>query len=191
MKQLRQLMRNEQHKTAAHQTQRQKQTQRHAEYAPPLVHSAQRVGLRHKAAQCQRQTGRRQDHQQIVNVVGHIEVRHTLFIQQVAQRDLIQRADDLGHRNRRRQNCRTADEVLPLFLCHWLPLSIFSTESGAELSLRSRLFQHIFMEYAECAQVLLPLILALDILGGELGVEHTLDPTARCVHHLGGATGAQ
>ena len=122
-----QLPRDQQHHAAAHCADGKKQHQCYAEHPPPLIHTPQRVSLRHQARQRQRQTGSGQDHQQIIDVVGHIEVRHSLFVQEVAQRDLIQCTDDLGHSNSRSQNRRTGHKVLPPLLCHKLPLSRCST----------------------------------------------------------------
>ena len=128
MQRRRQLLREQQHGAAARQTDAQEETQRHTEHLPLLVLPPQRMGPGHQTAQRQRQTGRGQDHQQVVDIIGHIEVCHTFLVQQVAQRDLVQRSQHLGHRHRRRQNGGAGHEVLLPVFCHENP---FPKQCGA------------------------------------------------------------
>ena len=187
-----QLAGKEQHYTAAHHAHQQKESQRHMQDAVFLVFPTQRVGPGHQAAEGQRQACGGDHHQKIIDIIGHIEVSHTFLIQKVSQGDLIQRADDLGHRHGTGQHRCAADEILPRSPRHgFAPFPLVEKTVRGLRPAAFRLFQHIFMEGAERREVCLPLILALDILRRKFGVKHPFNAVAPGINHLGGSAGTQ
>ena len=57
-------------------------------------------------------TRQKQHQQQVIDVVGGVEVGHALTVQQVAQWDLVQRPQHLGDGHSAGQNGRAAQETL-------------------------------------------------------------------------------
>ena len=112
------------HDGAAQKADDSQQRQRRPENAALGVETALRRRTGYQTGQGQRQTRRGQHQQQTVNVIGGVEVGHALLVQQVAQRDLVEGAQHLGHRHGKGQHSGAADKVVPS-LCHAVPPAYF------------------------------------------------------------------
>ena len=84
------------------------QQQRRVKDPPGLPGSSQRTRPCHQPRGGQRQSGGGQHQQQVIDVVGGIEVGHAPAVQQISQRDLVQGAQHLGNGHRAGQNGRAA-----------------------------------------------------------------------------------
>ena len=93
----------EEHQAAAEKPQQQKQPEGHGDDAPPPVYPAQSLRLGHQPGKSQRKPGGGHHQQQVIDVIGGVEIVHALLVQQVPQRDLVQGADGLGNKHGDRQ----------------------------------------------------------------------------------------
>lgn len=93
----------EEHQAAAEKPQQQKQPEGHGDDAPPPVYPAQSLRLGHQPGKGQRKPGGGHHQQQVIDVIGGVEIVHALLVQQVPQRDLVQGADGLGNKHGDRQ----------------------------------------------------------------------------------------
>ena len=75
----------------------------HGDDAPPPVYPAQSLRLGHQPGKGQGQSGGGHHQQQVIDVIGGVEIVHALLVQQVPQRDLVQGADGLGNKHGDRQ----------------------------------------------------------------------------------------
>ena len=102
----------QEHQRRKHQSHDAQQRQRAAKDAPGLTVAAHGLRLCHQPRGRQRQPRRGQHQQQVIDVVGGVEVGHALTVQQVAQWDLVQRPQHLGDGHSAGQNGRAAQKTL-------------------------------------------------------------------------------
>ena len=108
----RQLLRAEEHQQGPRQPQDEEQPDGRAEDLPLLILLALGVGLTGELGDGQGQTGRCEDIQKIVDEVGGVEVGLAHLAQDVVQRQLVDRADELHHHHGGGQNGRAAHKGL-------------------------------------------------------------------------------
>ena len=107
-----QLRRAEEHEQRQHQAQGEEQPDGGAEQLPLLILPAQGVGLAGQLGDGQGQAGGGDGQQQVIDVVRHREVGLALVADDVAQGDLIHRADELHDDHGGGQNRGAAQERL-------------------------------------------------------------------------------
>ena len=100
--------REKEHHRGKHQTGDAQQQQCRVKDPPGLPALSQRARPCHQPRGGQRQPGGGQHQQQVIDVVGGIEVGHAPAVQQIPQRDLVQGAQHLGNGHRAGQNGRAA-----------------------------------------------------------------------------------
>ena len=106
------------HEEKGKDAERQKHRERHVKYAPGLGVPAERVRLGDHLRQRDGKSRSRNGEKRGVNVVGVVEIRCAGFTENVEQRDLEHRADDLDDDDPGSQNGCAAEEGLLLFRCH-------------------------------------------------------------------------
>ena len=111
----RQLLRAEEHQQGTRQAQNEEQPHGGAEDLPLLILPALGMCLAGELGDGQRQARRGEDHQEVVDQIGSVKVGLAHAAQNVVQRELVDRANELDDDHRRRQNGGAAQKGL-LFL---------------------------------------------------------------------------
>ena len=118
---VRQPFREQEHYQREHQPYHEEGAQCHAEGLFLLLCPAICVRLRHKARQRHGQTGRRQSEEDEIYAVGTREHRVPLVAEDVAERDLIYKAQQLHYYHADGKDRRAAYIGLPISFCHCSP----------------------------------------------------------------------
>ena len=107
-----QLRREQEHDQAEQQAENGKRQPGHAEDLARLHGAAERVRLADHARERDRHTRRGHVEKDIINIIGNGEIAVSLVAENIAERDLIDRAEDLDDHNASRHHGRAVEIVL-------------------------------------------------------------------------------